>query len=93
MRLLIVLAILAGWLATEIKEFIIAGGINNTLAFSLLKICFILFMIIILVIMISFYDLVVELIGRINKSYFLSILDRNNFPNETRITPTRRNSG
>ena len=47
MRELAILAIFGGWLCAELKDFFINGGVNNTLAFSLLKIMFILMMIIV----------------------------------------------
>ena len=48
MRDLVILALLAGWLASELKDFFINGGISNTLAFSLLKIIFIIAIILII---------------------------------------------
>ncbi len=39
------LAALVGWLVTELKDFIQLGGVSNFLAFGILKICFILFVI------------------------------------------------
>jgi len=90
MRLLITLAILTGWLVTELKDFVNGGGVSNILAFGLLKICFILFSIIILIILISFYDFFVGLVGNIRQTN-LPNLDRKK--NEQRLTPLRRNSG
>ncbi len=47
MKDLVILAILSGWLAAELKEFFINGGISNALAFSLLKIIFIIALILV----------------------------------------------
>jgi len=47
MRELAILAILGGWLCAELKDFFTQGGLSNSLAFSLLKITFILGMILI----------------------------------------------
>jgi hypothetical protein len=41
MKWLILLAVLAGWLVSELKDFFKAGALENTLALSLLKIVFI----------------------------------------------------
>ena len=41
MRLYILIALFSGWLIIELKDFLSNGGINNTLAFTLLKIVFI----------------------------------------------------
>jgi len=40
---LIVIGILSGWLFSEIKEFIVNGGLDNKLATILIKIIFIVF--------------------------------------------------
>jgi hypothetical protein len=47
MREYIALCLLGGWLCSELKDFINYGGVGNTLAFTLLKIIFILMMIIV----------------------------------------------
>ncbi len=41
MRLYILIALFSGWLIIELKDFLSNGGINNMLAFTLLKIVFI----------------------------------------------------
>src|SRR6185437_11264888 len=41
MKLVLILSLLAGWLISELKDFLTNGGIGNILAFSLLKIIFI----------------------------------------------------
>lgn len=45
LKLLIITSVLGGLLSVEIKSFIDLEGLNNSLAFSLLKISFILFLI------------------------------------------------
>lgn len=92
MRLLIALAILSGWLVTELKDFISGGGLANILAFSLLKICLILFIIIILIMMITFYDLIVRLVQRINQQNLLNNPEEVQKIQEKKKTPQRRNS-
>ena|ERR1700733_8155262 len=42
MRLYILIALFSGWLIIELKDFLSNGGINNALAFTLLKIVFII---------------------------------------------------
>jgi len=42
MKLYLILSLLTGWLVTELKDFLTLGGVTNQLAFSLLKICFLM---------------------------------------------------
>jgi len=92
MILLIALAILFGWLVTELKEFISGGGFANILAFSLLKICLILFIIVILIMTITFYDLIVRLVQRIKHQNHHNNIEERQIDNEKMKTPQRRNS-
>ena len=56
----IILALLSGWLATELKDFMTLGGVSNVLAFGLLKICFIMFLIAVVIGGIIFPEVVLE---------------------------------
>ena len=53
-----------GWLVTELKDFMTIGGVTNQLAFGLLKICFILFLIAITMGGIVFPEVVMEALSR-----------------------------
>ena len=60
MRMFIILALLSGWLVTELKDFMNLGGGTNLLAFGLLKICFTLFLIAFVIGGIYFPEIVME---------------------------------
>ena len=45
MKMVICVALLSGYLVTELKEFLILGGASNAIAFSLLKIVICMFLI------------------------------------------------
>lgn len=53
MEILIIMSLLSGWLVTELKDFILIGGIQNSFAFILLKIIFISTCIAICIIMVT----------------------------------------
>ena len=57
MRDLVILAILSGWLITELKDYFINSGISNTLAFSLLMIIFIIAIILVIAAMTTSYGI------------------------------------
>ena len=63
--MLIILALLSGWLVTELKDFMSLGGVSNYLAFGLLKICFIMFLIALVIGGIVFPEVVMEALKRI----------------------------
>ena len=73
----IILALLSGWLATELKDFMTLGGVSNVLAFGLLKICFIMFLIAVVIGGIIFPEVVLEALRRMKE----------NIPKETPIQP------
>lgn len=61
----VVLSMLTGWLVTELKEFLLLGGISNHLAFSLLKICLILFVICVVLGLVASPTLIAEITNRL----------------------------
>ena len=63
----IILALLSGWLVTELKDFMTLGGVSNLLAFGLLKICFIMFLIAIVIGGIIFPEVVLEALRRMKE--------------------------
>ena len=63
----IILALLSGWLATELKDFMTLGGVSNVLAFGLLKICFIMFLIAVVIGGIIFPEVVLEALRRMKE--------------------------
>ena len=60
----IILALLSGWLVTELKDFKTLGGVSNLLAFGLLKICFIMFLFAMVIGGIFFPEVVFEALRR-----------------------------
>ena len=63
----IILALLSGWLVTELKDFMTLGGVSNLLAFGLLKICFIMFLIAVVIGGIIFPEVVLEALRRMKE--------------------------
>ncbi len=79
MKMFIILALLAGWLVTELKDFMTLGGVSNLLAFGLLKICFIMFLIAMVIGGIMFPEVVLEALRRMKEK----------IPNEPCLQPYR----
>ena len=77
MKMFIILALLSGWLVTELKDFMTLGGVSNLLAFGLLKICFIMFLIAVVIGGIIFPEVVLEALRRMKEK----------IPKETYIQP------
>ena len=67
MKMFIILALLTGWLVTELKDFMTLGGVSNLLAFGLLKICFIMFLIAVVIGGIMFPEVVLEALRRMKE--------------------------
>ena len=79
----IILALLSGWLVTELKDFMTLGGVSNQLAFGLLKICFIMFLIAVVMGGIVFPEVVFEALRRMGERRRKEIYDEpeNALPN------------
>ena len=56
----VILVLLAGWLIIELKDFFTLGGASNQLAFTILRIVFILIMILLNVCLILLPDIFLE---------------------------------
>ncbi len=83
MKMFIILALLSGWLVTELKDFMTLGGVSNFLAFGLLKICFIMFLIAIVIGGIVFPEVVAEGLRRIREVRRKEKLEANCLINNT----------
>lgn len=75
---IVILAVLSGWLVGEMKDFITNGGVSNVVAFSLLKICFILCAIVIMIALIAYYYLIPDTIKRLYQKYNTTTPDDDN---------------
>jgi ribosomal protein L33 len=83
MKLLILLAMLSGWLFSEIKEFFYNGGLGNLLAFGLLRIVFVLSSIIITVMFIIFPRFIYEACWLLKQNFMT--YEKNKENNESKL--------
>ena len=80
MTMIVVLALLSGWLVTELKDFFSNGGVTNTLAFGLLKM-------IVIVVMILIFSAIIA------GSHVIGNMFKQIFYNETPGNPEKHKNG
>src|SRR5690348_7621111 len=93
MKILIILSLLSGWLVTEIKDFILIGGVQNHFAFILLKIIFIATASAICIVMVTGPPLIMQTFERCFQTFRYNMQTPNgDLPKKDTSVPKRINN-